>query len=159
MEPLNIYYHPSSLDHKGFPGFAERPARLARLVDLFNEMALPVIMICPKEGFYDFKNKYPFLNPQAAGADHLCPAPLSPAETQRVQDVALRAHRALGLEVYSRVDVILSDSGEPFVLEINTIPGMTEASLLPEAAAATGIGYDALCERIINLSPATRRRA
>ena len=64
------------------------------------------------------------------------------------------AFRALGLQVYGRVDVILSDSGEPFVLEVNTIPGMTEASLLPEAAAAAGIGYVDLCARIIELSRA-----
>jgi len=64
----------------------------------------------------------------------------------------LRAYRALGLQVYSRVDVILSETGEPFVLEVNTIPGMTEASLLPEAAAAAGINYVDLCVRIIELS-------
>jgi D-alanine-D-alanine ligase len=66
----------------------------------------------------------------------------------------LRAFRALGLQVYGRVDVILSDSGEPFVLEVNTIPGMTEVSLLPEAAAAAGISYVDLCTRIIALSRA-----
>jgi D-alanine-D-alanine ligase len=66
----------------------------------------------------------------------------------------LQAFRALGLQVYGRVDVILSVSGEPFVLEVNTIPGMTEASLLPEAAAACGIGYVDLCARIIELSRA-----
>ena len=66
----------------------------------------------------------------------------------------MRAFRALGLQVYARIDVILSDSGEPFVLEVNTIPGMTEASLLPEAAAAAGIGYVDLCARIIELSRA-----
>jgi len=58
------------------------------------------------------------------------------------------------LQVYGRVDVILSDSGEPFVLEVNTIPGMTEASLLPEAAAAASIGYVDLCARIVELSRA-----
>lgn len=128
-------------------------------VGILGDLALPVIQICPKQGFYDFKNKYPFLNPKAAGADHLCPAPLDEAQTRLVQELALRAHRALGLEVYSRVDVILTESDEPFVLEINTIPGMTEASLLPEAAGVAGIGYDALCERIIELSLAARRRA
>jgi len=66
----------------------------------------------------------------------------------------LRAFRALGLHVYSRVDVILSQTGEPFVLEINTIPGMTEASLLPEAAAVAGISYVDLCRRVITLSRA-----
>ena len=70
----------------------------------------------------------------------------------------MRAFRALGLQVYARVDVILSESGRPFVLEINTIPGMTEASLLPEAAAAAGINYVDLCSRIIALSQARKER-
>ena len=65
---------------------------------------------------------------------------------------ALRAHRALGVEVYSRVDVILDDMDNPWVLEVNTIPGMTETSLLPKAAAAAGIDYPALCARIVHLS-------
>lgn len=122
-------------------------------VGILGAHALPIIMIKPKEGFYDFKNKYPFLNPQAGGgADHYCPAPLSPEVTRQIQEIALAAHRSLGLEVYSRVDFILPAEGEPCVLEINTIPGMTEASLLPEAAGAAGIGYGELCERIITLS-------
>jgi D-alanine-D-alanine ligase len=122
-------------------------------VGILGSEALPIIMIKPKDGFYDFKNKYPFLNPQAGGgADHYCPAPLPPEMTKRIQEIALAAHRALGLEVYSRVDFILPADGEPCVLEINTIPGMTEASLLPEAAGVAGIGYGELCERIIALS-------
>jgi D-alanine-D-alanine ligase len=122
-------------------------------VGILGSEALPIIMIKPKEGFYDFKNKYPFLNPEAGGgADHYCPAPLSPEVTKRIQEIALAAHRALGLEVYSRVDFILPADGEPCVLEINTIPGMTETSLLPEAAGVAGIGYGELCERIIALS-------
>ena len=128
-------------------------------VGILGDLALPVIEICPKEGFYDFKNKYPFLNPQAGGgADHYCPAPLPEKATRLIQEIALAAHGSLGLEVYSRVDVLLSDDGVPYVLEINTIPGMTEASLLPEAAAVAGIGYGALCERIIELSMARRRQ-
>jgi len=122
-------------------------------VGILGDEALPILQILPKGGFYDFNNKYPFLNPQAGGgAEHLCPAPLENGETLRVQEIALNAHRALGLEVYSRVDFILTEEGEPFVLEINTIPGMTEASLLPEAAAAAGISYPGLCQRIIELS-------
>ena len=69
-----------------------------------------------------------------------------------MQELALAAHRALDLEVYSRVDVLLTADGEPFVLEMNTIPGMTPSSLLPEAAAAAGISYPELCRRIIELS-------
>jgi D-alanine-D-alanine ligase len=129
-------------------------------VGILGDRALPIIQIVPKSGFYDFNNKYPFLNPQGGGgAQHLCPAPLDAAETVRVQEIALKAHRALGLEVYSRVDFILTDGGEPYVLEINTIPGMTEASLLPEAAGVAGISYPALCREIIDLSLAKGGRA
>src|SRR4029434_3622896 len=118
------------------------------------DQVLPIIEIRPKKAgeFYDFANKYNFLNPQAAGADHICPAQLPPEVTAEVQRVALAAHRALDLEVYSRVDVLLDAQNRPFVLEINTIPGMTPVSLLPEAAGAAGISYPELCRRIIELS-------
>ena len=126
-------------------------------IGILGAQALPILEIIPKGGFYDFKNKYPFLNPSAGGgAEHVCPAKIPEEQTRTIQDLALRAHRALGLEVYSRVDIMLPEEGEPSVLEVNTIPGMTEASLLPEAAAAAGIGYAELCVRIIELSQ--RRR-
>jgi D-alanine-D-alanine ligase len=122
-------------------------------VGILGDQALPIIEIIPKGGFYDFTNKYPFLNPSAGGAaEHVCPANLPDEQTRAVQDLALRAHRALGLEVYSRVDVMLPEDGEATVLEVNTIPGMTEASLLPEAAGVAGIAYPELCRRIIELS-------
>ena len=124
-------------------------------IGILGDQVLPILEIIPKGGFYDFTNKYPFLNPKAGGgAQHVCPAKIGPGKTKEIQDLALRAYRALGLEVYSRVDAILSETGQPFVLEINTIPGMTEASLLPEAAAAAGISYVDLCARIIALSRA-----
>jgi D-alanine-D-alanine ligase len=122
-------------------------------IGILGDQALPIIEIIPKGGFYDFTNKYPFLNPQAGGgAEHVCPAKIDKEKTKQIQDLAMRAHRALGLQVYSRVDVLLPESGAATVLEVNTIPGMTEASLLPEAAAAAGISYADLCLRIIELS-------
>jgi D-alanine-D-alanine ligase len=122
-------------------------------VGILGDQVLPILEIIPKGGFYDFNNKYPFLNPNAGGsAEHVCPAKIDREKTEEIQQLALRAFRALGLEVYARVDVLLPDDGEATVLEANTIPGMTEASLLPEAAAAAGIGYPQLCERIIELS-------
>lgn len=123
-------------------------------VGIVGHQALPVIEIRPKKDgeFYDFANKYNFLNPQAAGADHFCPAPLSDEVTRRVQEIALAAKDALDLQVYSRVDILLTADDEPFVLEINTIPGMTPVSLLPEAAAAAGISYAELCARVLALS-------
>jgi D-alanine-D-alanine ligase len=122
-------------------------------IGILGDQALPIIEIIPKGGFYDFTNKYPFLNPGAGGgAEHVCPANIPEEQTRAIQELALRAHRSLGLQVYSRVDIMLPDDGEPSVLEINTIPGMTEASLLPEAAGVAGIGYPELCARIIELS-------
>ena len=127
---------------------------------ILGDQALPILEIIPKGGFYDFNNKYPFLNPQAGGgAEHVCPAKIDPNKTKQIQKQALHAFRALGLVVYGRVDVLLPDSGNPSVLEVNTIPGMTEASLLPEAAAAAGINYVDLCARIIALSRARVERS
>jgi D-alanine-D-alanine ligase len=129
-------------------------------IGILGDQALPILEIIPKGGFYDFNNKYPFLNPQAGGgAEHVCPARIDPNKTKQVQKQALHAFRALGLVVYGRVDVLLPDSGNPSVLEVNTIPGMTEASLLPEAAAAAGINYVDLCARIIALSRARVERS
>jgi len=122
-------------------------------IGVLGDQALPILEIIPKGGFYDFNNKYPFLNPQAGGgAEHVCPANIDAKKTKEIQELALRAFRAAGLQVYARVDAILSENGQPFILEINNIPGMTETSLLPEAAAAVGIGYTDLCARIIALS-------
>ena len=121
-------------------------------VGIVGDVALPVIEIVARKDFYNFENKYPFLNPNAAGADHFCPAAIGGEATDIVQRIALAAHRALGLEVYSRVDLLLTKTGDPFVLEINTIPGMTSASLLPEAAAAAGQSYEELCACIVELS-------
>jgi D-alanine-D-alanine ligase len=124
-------------------------------IGILGDQALPILEIIPKGGFYDFNTKYPFLNPAAgASAQHVCPANIDAKSTKKIQELALQAFRALGLMVYARVDVILSDRGEPFVLEVNTIPGMTETSLLPEAAAVAGISYVDLCVRIIELSHA-----
>ena len=122
-------------------------------IGVLGDQALPILEIIPKGGFYDFNNKYPFLNPQAGGgAEHVCPANIEPHKTQEIQELALRAFRSAGLQVYARVDAILSESGEPSILEINNIPGMTETSLLPEAAAVVGITYPDLCGQIIALS-------
>lgn len=122
-------------------------------VGVLGDLALPIVEIRPKVGFYDFNNKYPFLDPEGKGAaDHYCPARIDEATTRRVQELALAAHRALGLRVYSRVDFLLREDGTAVVLEINTIPGMTRSSLLPEAAGVAGISFPQLCERIVELS-------
>lgn len=116
-------------------------------VGVVGSRALPVVEIRPQEGFYDYAHKY-----TKGASDYFCPAPLDAETTRRVQETALAAHRALGLEVYSRIDILLRADGELFVLEANTIPGMTETSLLPKAAAAAGESFPALCEEIARLS-------
>jgi D-alanine-D-alanine ligase len=116
-------------------------------VGIVGDRAMAVVEIRPNEGFYDYAHKY-----TKGASEYFCPAPLDEETTRRVQEIALAAHRALGLEVYSRVDVLLRADGSPFVLEANTIPGMTETSLLPKAAAAAGTDFLALCEEIARLS-------
>ena len=108
---------------------------------------LPIVEVRPKAGIYDYKTKY-----SAGTTDYLCPAPFDAATTQRVQAAALAAFAAIGARDYSRVDVMVKANGEPVVLEVNTLPGMTETSLLPKAAAAAGIPYAELCERMVNLA-------
>ena len=120
-------------------------------VAIFNGKALPVIHICPRSGFYDMNNKYPSLY-GGAGSDYICPADISPEETKAVQEAALAAYNALCVEVYGRVDVLLTADGKPYVLEINTIPGMTSASLFPKAAKAVGISFGELCTQIAEIS-------
>ncbi len=121
-------------------------------VGIVGDQVLPIIHIQPRSGFYDIANKYPWMT-GAGGTDYFCPADLPEAVTAAVQAEAYKAHRALGIEVYSRVDVLLRDSdATPFVLEVNTIPGMTPSSLLPKAAAAVGMDYPTLCLKIIELS-------
>ena len=131
---------------------------LETTVGILGDQALPVILIKPPaDGFYDFRNKYPFLSP-GGHADHYCPAPFDEELTAIVQRAALQAVRALGVQVYCRVDIVLDDRARvAHVLEANTIPGMTEASLLPEAAAAAGIKMPELLGRIAELSAAARR--
>ena len=121
-------------------------------VAILDDTALPIVHIAPRDGFYDMANKYPWLGGGGAGSDYHCPADLDPATTAAVQAAALAAHRSLGIEVYSRVDVLLDAQNRPFVLEANTIPGMTETSLLPKAAAAAGIPFPQLCQKIAELS-------
>jgi D-alanine-D-alanine ligase len=116
-------------------------------VGILGDVALPIIEIVPREGFYDYQHKY-----TKGASEYFVPAPIGDEATQAVRYAALAAKRALGLEIYSRVDVILASDGRLNVLEINTIPGMTETSLLPKAAAAAGLDFPTLCERIAALS-------
>lgn len=116
-------------------------------VGILGGETLPIVEVRPKAGIYDYKTKY-----NAGTTDYLCPAPFDEATTQRVQAAALAAFRAIGGRDYSRVDVMVRANGDPVVLEVNTLPGMTETSLLPKAATAAGISYAELCERMVRLA-------
>lgn len=122
-------------------------------VGVLGDEVLPVVEIRPKSGFYDYQNKY-----TKGQTEYLVPAPLTDDETRRVQGAAWHAFQALDIEVYGRVDVLLDEAGEPWVLEINTIPGMTATSLLPKAAAVQGYDFPSLCRRIAELSLACERQ-
>lgn len=109
--------------------------------------ALPVIEIEPKAGFYDYANKY-----TKGRTEYHCPADLSEEVRDHVQNLAITAHAVLGCRAYSRIDFRLTDENIPFCLEVNTLPGFTETSLLPMAARQAGIEFGDLCEEIIRLS-------
>ncbi|MCQ2438149.1 MAG: D-alanine--D-alanine ligase [Oscillospiraceae bacterium] len=116
-------------------------------VGILDGRAMSVIEIIPHNGFYDYKNKY-----QAGFTEELCPAPLTPRETEKVQRAAEAVFRTLHLQVYARADFILDASGALFCLEANTLPGMTPTSLIPQMAAAEGMSYGELCEEILRCS-------
>ena len=106
--------------------------------------ALPVIEIRPHSGAYDYKSKY-----TAGMTEYLVPAPISEELTQQIQTIACKVATGFHCRGISRLDIMLGEDGVPYVLEINTIPGMTETSLVPQAAAALNISYEELCEKIL----------
>ncbi len=116
--------------------------------------ALPSIEIIPKTGFYDYANKY-----QAGAAEEITPAPIPQEWETRVRAATETVFRVLGLSVYSRADFIVTPDGTPYFLEINTLPGMTPTSLVPQEAAAVGMSYEDLCEAIVNESLKARKMA
>ena len=114
----------------------------------------PIEIVPPESGKFDYISKY---QPGAEGAKELCPAPITEAEKREVSEAALKLHRALDLRVYSRTDFILDAEGRAWCLEVNTLPGMTPASLIPKAAAVAGMSYEELCEAIVQLSLKEKR--
>jgi D-alanine-D-alanine ligase len=114
-------------------------------VGILDGEALPVVEISPKTGWYSYQNKY-----TAGATEYHCPAEVSPAMTQALMSIAKQAYQALGCEVYGRVDLMIDEQDNVYVLEVNTIPGMTETSLLPKAASVAGLSFESLCQRIVD---------
>ena len=116
-------------------------------VGVLDGKALPSIEIIPKQGFYDYANKY-----QPGAAEEVCPAPISPELEERLGRDTLAVFHALGLSAYSRADFIVDEAGTPWFLEINTLPGMTPTSLLPQEAQTVGVDYPALCQTLLDIA-------
>lgn len=116
-------------------------------VAVLGSEALPIVEIIPDGGFYDYAHKY-----TKGMSEYMCPAEMDEEVAAFVQQLAVTSHKVLGCSGYSRVDFRLDEENHPWCLEVNTLPGMTATSLVPKAAAAAGIEFADLCERIIELS-------
>ncbi len=116
-------------------------------VGVIGSRVLPVIEIAPREGFYDYKNKY-----KEGSTVETCPADLPEETAREMQQIALRACEVLSLTAYSRTDFLLSEDGKLYCLESNTLPGMTPTSLLPQEAAVIGMDFETLCEELVAIS-------
>jgi D-alanine-D-alanine ligase len=125
----------------------ERISGRETTVGILAGVPLPVVEVRPKAGAYDYQNKY-----TPGATEVFCPADFDEPTIRKIQAAALGAFNAIGGRDYSRVDVMVRPNGEPIVLEVNTLPGMTETSLLPKAAAAAGIDYAGLCQRMVDLA-------
>ena len=121
-------------------------------VGILGTETLPIVEVRPKTGIYDYQTKY-----GVDTTEYFCPAPFDAETTARIQAAGWSAFNAIGGRDYSRVDVMVQPDGGPVVLEINTLPGMTETSLLPKAAEVAGISYADLCQRMVDLALARRR--
>ena len=121
-------------------------------VGVLDGRSLPSIEIIPKQGFYDYVNKY-----QAGATVEICPTEIDPRIEKRLGEIALKVHNALGLTGYSRSDYIVDEKGDIYFLEINTLPGMTPTSLMPQEAAAVGVDYNTLCQKIVDMALAEAR--
>lgn len=111
------------------------------------ETALPIIEIIPKNDLYDYESKY-----AVGGSEHIIPARISEEATNKIKQYAVRAHQVLGCETYSRADFLLTDDGTPYILEVNTLPGMTPTSLFPDSAQTVNISYEEMIEKLVQLT-------
>jgi D-alanine-D-alanine ligase len=130
---------------KGTHAIVERFVRAMEVhVGILDGRVLGAIEVVPKSGLYDYASKY-----TAGATDYICPPRLSGTRARGVMNLAERAARALGCTGACRVDVLVTEGENEYVLEVNTLPGMTPTSLMPKIAAAAGIDYATLCESIL----------
>jgi len=122
-------------------------------VGILGDQVLPSIEIVAPDSWYDYEAKY-----TSGACRYLAPAPVEDAVSRRLAELAMGTYRALDCRGFGRVDYRVANDGAVYVLEINTIPGFTQTSLLPKAAAALGIGFDELCDRIMNLAATDHTR-
>lgn len=118
---------------------------------VLDSVGLPPIEIIPKVGFYDYVNKY-----QTGATVEVCPADITAEADEKMRTASVQVHSLLGLSAYSRSDFIMDASGAVYFLEVNTLPGMTPNSLLPQEAAAVGIDYGTLCQKIVTIAQKER---
>ena len=116
-------------------------------VGIFDHEALPLVEICPKSNFFSFSAKY-----QKGATRYICPAESSENLTRKIKEISLGAYEALDCEGFARVDIRVDDQGQPFILEVNTIPGFTETSLFPKAAREAGYSFVQVCEKLLDLA-------
>ncbi len=121
---------------------------------VLGDIALPPVMIVPKGEFFDYDNKYAANGSE--GADEICPAPISKELTEKIQSLALKAHQSLGLSDYSRSDFIVDKNENCYILESNTLPGMTANSLVPKEAKAIGLEFYQLLESLLQMAMAKK---
>ena len=145
-------YDPDAMVEAYIPGHEVTVSLLGRLDE--SPLVLPAVEIVAPNGFYDFSAKY-----EKGKTRYLCPAPFAAALTKQIRNLALRTYMVLGCAGAARVDFRITPRGRPYVLEINTVPGMTETSLLPMAAGEAGIGYEELTERILESAVARMSKA
>jgi D-alanine-D-alanine ligase len=133
--------------HRGPVLIEEYIAGREVFVGVLDKRAIGTIEVRPAKGFYDYEAKY-----QRNDTQYLIPAEVGEELTAKLEQLGLDAHHALGCSSYSRVDIRVRESGEAFVLEVNTLPGMTGQSLMPKLAEHAGLSYPALCEEILKVA-------
>ena len=152
---VHIVRHPSEWEPAFKNALSYGPAIIAEqfikgrefTAGIFDRECLPLVEICPKSNFFNFSAKY-----QKGAPQYICPAEISEDLTKKIKDLSLRAYEVLGCAGFARVDIRVDEAGQPFILEVNTIPGFTGTSLFPKAAREAGYSFVQVCEKLLSLA-------